>query len=267
MRKKDVVSFAFESFFNRTISFNYSGTLITNIDYLRQVNRLNANIEIASIRYLLNQYAIDYVIDIGANRGQYYNYLREVIGFKGKVISIEPSPQDFKVLHASGQHDKDFLALNVACSDQEGTALLNVAKDTKLNSFYSGSEYASVRFEGKVDKVDQLEVNVLTLARIFCEYAIPKESKIMVKVDTQGHDVHVIKGLSDWIQNVPAIQTELSLIPVYKGISSYTDVIRYLEEIGFNLFSSTPVTRDKQDHSIIELNGFFVKRLMTTKPV
>src|SRR5689334_23346193 len=97
MNKKEALIFAFESFFNRTINKS-KGFSISKINYFRQINRLNKNLELSSLRYLFGKYNFDYVIDVGANQGQYYNYIRKQIGFQGQVVSIEPAPDDFAIL-------------------------------------------------------------------------------------------------------------------------------------------------------------------------
>ena len=42
-----------------------------------------------------------------------------------------------------------------------------------------------------------------------------------------------------------ALQTEASVIGIYKGMPRYTEIIRYLEERGFDITGLYPVSRDK----------------------
>ena len=48
------------------------------------------------------------------------------------------------------------------------------------------------------------------------------------------------------LAHVLALQTELSLLPIYEGASAYTDVIAYLDERGFDLTGLFTVSRDDQ---------------------
>jgi FkbM family methyltransferase len=261
MRKKDIFSFAFETFFNRSWGLTQGKGLFTRVDHLRQTNRLFANIEISALKYLFSRYNFDYAIDVGANRGQYYWFLRKVTGYNGIIISIEPALKDFEHLVNVGKNDPKHIAINCACGDQKGKALLNLSKDSKLNSFYKNSAYSKDRFRDKIDSTGQIEVEIRTLEEILSsEIKTEGKPNLFVKTDTQGHDRYVISGLGEWLPCVLAIQSELSLLPVYEGVSDYVEIVKFFENQGFNLFSCAPVTRDKNDNSIIELNGFFVKR-------
>ena len=49
-----------------------------------------------------------------------------------------------------------------------------------------------------------------------------------LKLDTQGFDMEVLRGGSDSLSTVRALQTEASVIGIYKGMPTYMEMIRYL---------------------------------------
>ena len=65
-----------------------------------------------------------------------------------------------------------------------------------------------------------------------------------LKLDTQGFDMEVIRGGSDSLSTVLALQTEASVIGIYKGMPTYIETIRYFGERGFELSGLYPVARD-----------------------
>ena len=65
-----------------------------------------------------------------------------------------------------------------------------------------------------------------------------------LKLDTQGFDIEVLQGGRDSLGAVRALQTEASVIGIYKGMPGYVDTIRYLDERGFDITGLYPVSRD-----------------------
>jgi len=65
-----------------------------------------------------------------------------------------------------------------------------------------------------------------------------------LKLDTQGFDMEVLRGGSDSLSTVPALQREASVIGIYKGMPTYMETIRHIGERGFHLSGLYPVARD-----------------------
>ena len=66
------------------------------------------------------------VIDVGANQGQYGQFLRS-IGFTGSIISFEPLSDAFKTLSALSENDPNWHAYNHALGDTETEMPLTVS--------------------------------------------------------------------------------------------------------------------------------------------
>jgi hypothetical protein len=58
------------------------------------------------LQELFAQLRIDTVIDVGANLGQYYEFLRDRIGFTGRIVSFEPHPDLAAQLKKRARADK-----------------------------------------------------------------------------------------------------------------------------------------------------------------
>ncbi len=56
--------------------------------------------------------------------------------------------------------------------------------------------------------------------------------------------MEVLQGSRDSLADVRALQTEASVIGIYKGMPGYMDAIRYLDERGFDVTGFYPVSRD-----------------------
>ncbi|MGO9527578.1 MAG: FkbM family methyltransferase [Verrucomicrobiia bacterium] len=68
--------------------------------------------------------------------------------------------------------------------------------------------------------------------------------RIFLKMDTQGYDLKVFKGLGNKLDHIVAIQSEVSLIPIYENMPHRTDSISLYERAGFGVAGLFPVTLD-----------------------
>ena len=70
-------------------------------------------------------------------------------------------------------------------------------------------------------------------------------------MDTQGYDLEVLKGCARWIERVFALQSEISITPLYHEMPHYTQALELYESLGFSLMNLYVVGRAKRG-SIIE---------------
>lgn len=258
MRLKDITGFLFEFLFNK--SFDIRKMKIVPVNYFTQMNRLNYSLEEASLRHLFTCNDFGLVLDIGANQGQYYNQIRNGLGYKGWIVSVEPNPIDFEVLKKIAVNDPKFIGINKACGSAPGSVILHVMSDSKLSSLYQANDQFKDRFYSDLSKTKEITVELTTVEDIFNNLGIKWNGNIFLKTDTQGHDLEVLKGLGASIDSIDAIQCEQSVIPIYAGVNDFTSMNKFLNLQNFYLFSSTPVLRDKKDQSIMEINAFYIRK-------
>ena len=88
---------------------------------------------------LLERRGVDVVLDVGANAGQYGTMLRE-LGFRGRLVSLEPVAEAFAQLERRSAEDGAWEAVRVAASDVDGEITLNVTGDTRSSSVLPRNE-------------------------------------------------------------------------------------------------------------------------------
>src|SRR5581483_998862 len=67
-----------------------------------------------------------------------------------------------------------------------------------------------------------------------------------LKLDTQGYDLEVMRGAGETLSSaIAALQTETSMIAIYKGMPNYLEVIQFLNQRGFEVTALQPVARDR----------------------
>ena len=209
------------------------------------------------LRWLFETLQIDLVIDVGANVGQFARDVRRY--YSGDILSFEPVPAAFEKLAANAASDSKWSVFNVALGSRETSMPMIVAKDTRFSSILRRNEFSAQRFEGMSEETESRNVAVRRLDQMLSEAVTDApRRRIFLKMDTQGFDLEVFRGSANCLGSVAALQSELSLIPIYEGMPHWTDALAEYERAGFNVVGMFPFTRD--DGHVIEYDSLLSRR-------
>lgn len=221
------------------------------IDVVRyQTNRrLNIDVVWASgqhtlrthIYKVIEDYAIDAIIDVGANEGHFGSLIRS-FGFRGEIYSFEPVAEAFDKLSLLAAKDAKWIVYDFALGAEAGESLINVSKFSQFSSMLSANEYGNSWENMEVGY--QQKIKIKTLDECFSEGLIPGQRRFLLKMDTQGYDLKVFKGASKSLASVCCILSELSLIPIYHGMPHYLESLSAYESKGFSVSGFYPITRN-----------------------
>lgn len=196
------------------------------------------------LRRLFALLKIDCVLDVGANEGQYVEFLRSDVGYRGLVLSFEPIPSAVRTLLAKAARDPRWVIEACALGATEGSAMFNVMADSQFSSFLQPDSSVISGFERINRVVERVQVAVGTVDSVVSRLLHERSSQsIYLKLDTQGYDMEVLRGASEHLQSIKALQTEASVQPLYKGMPDYVSVIQSLNAAGFDvsgLFANNP---------------------------
>jgi FkbM family methyltransferase len=178
--------------------------------------------------------AIDLVLDVGANSGQYRQFLREEVGYDGWVVSFEPNPYLAALLAEHASEDSRWAVERCALGAAVGTMPFNLMKNSEFSSFLQPSDSATARFAGMNSVSEQVTVPVETLDNVLPILAARYGARhLYLKLDTQGFDLEVIKGGIRVLSGLEAVQVEASVIPIYEHAPDYVTEISTLQRHGF----------------------------------
>lgn len=173
------------------------------------------------IQRIISEYKIDCIIDVGANIGQYHDFLRNHVGYTGLIISFEPDPSTFDVLFKNSQSDNLWIVHDYALGKENTTSTLNIMERSVFNSFFEPSHAEIDEFAMYNTVKAKTEVTVKRLDEVMPELVKKHQFKrAFLKLDTQGFDLDVFEGASDCLDIILGIQTEVSFIPIYQNIPS-----------------------------------------------
>lgn len=189
---------------------------------------------------------IDCVLDVGANIGQYRDFLRIEVGYRGSIVSFEPIPENVEILRKRALSDPMWTIHEYALGAERGVATFNVMTASTFSSFLtpSHSETDQFREQNKIERAISVEVQKLddVLPALLREIG---SGRPFLKMDTQGYDLQVIEGGKTVIQDVAALQTEASVTPIYSGMPDYVTTIRTLEALGFCVSGFFPLQPER----------------------
>jgi FkbM family methyltransferase len=212
----------------------------------------------AHLEQIINTYQIDTVIDIGANEGQFGSKIRK-LGFEGQICSFEPVKKVYETLEKRTTDDQKWIAYNIALGSEAGQMPINVSESSDFSSILDPNEFGSVRFRGiKVARTEM--ISVCRLDDFLKKTTDLKGKRILLKIDTQGYDFQVFEGAKGILDNVCAIVSELSLIPIYHGMKDYLEMLGVYQRSGFSVSGIYPVSRNKQTLSLIEVDCVLVNQ-------
>ncbi len=201
---------------------------------------------------------IDYVLDVGANKGQYASFMRHFVGYAGRLVSFEPLSHNVQHLQQSAAHDPNWQICGYALGRENKNEPINVMKADVFSSFLTPTAANVSGFE-TYNTVERTEmVTVRRLDEVLPEIGIdPQRDSVYLKIDTQGYDLEVIAGAGDALRYIKALQTEVSMLGIYEGMPPMSSTIQQLGEAGFSLAGLFPVSTDAKLR-VVEFDAIFI---------
>jgi FkbM family methyltransferase len=174
-----------------------------------------------------------FAIDVGAHHGEYSKFLITTGLFK-KIISFEPNPTSYhqSLCSVFSTESCKYEGVNLALGDINGSLDLHCDTDTATASLLPyETSYIS---HGEIKK-NNVEVSTLDM---FLDGYDSDGRLMLIKIDTQGNDLSVIKGsIQTIMKHRPVIQTEFIYIPLYIGQCSPLDLTSAMNALDYEMYS------------------------------
>jgi len=195
------------------------------------------------------------VLDIGANTGQFAQDLRNA-GYSGRIVSFEPLTRAHAILQRNARGHAGWLAApRMALGETPGNAQINISHNLASSSLLAVNQRSiDAAPESDFSGVDNVEV-----WRLDDAMEPSWEKPLMLKLDTQGFEMHVLKGASRTLRDTTLLITELSLTPLYGNGATMMEVFNHLEQQGFRCISIIQGFADHQRNELLQVDGIFVR--------
>lgn len=203
---------------------------------------------------LIRHSGTDWVIDIGANRGQFARRLRDT-GYAGHILSVEPLPQEHaELLAASAADPRWVIAPRTALGAEPGEITIHRYADSSLSSALRPASSGTAFGEA-----EEVPTPLTTLDALVAEH-VPADARPFVKIDVQGLEMQVIAGGSAVLDRCAGASVELALTRIYDGEPGYLEVLGALDAHGLVPVFFSHVTSKRRMGPEMQMDALLLRR-------
>jgi FkbM family methyltransferase len=199
---------------------------------------------------------IDLIADVGANKGQFVGWMRDR-GYAARIISFEPQAEAFKACVQRWGGDPGWQGVHCALGETPGEIEMQLAANSvsssilpMLQSHVTALPESHIVSSEKV-KLSRLDHEV--------EKRLNGETRLFLKIDTQGFEMPVLRGAGALMDRVRLIEVELSLVPLYAGQALLTEVWSNIEAMGFTPIWVEQGFSDLKEARMLQVDALFVR--------
>jgi FkbM family methyltransferase len=201
------------------------------------------------LRTFLTQHSV--VLDIGANFGLYTALAGSIVGRHGRLYAFEGNPRIFQSLQRTLvandlYHRPNIVAANVLLSDKSGRGTLHYSANLP-----SGGTMSDVQLSGGMQRSVEVEMTTID------DFLPPDLAVDLVKIDVEGHEPLVLRGMERTIARSPNIRI---IVEFADTLLAHTvnpaDFVDYIRGLGFSICFILPDFKIKLVSPGEALSGF-----------
>lgn len=173
----------------------------------------------------------DVILDIGASIGWYSCKMSDLVGETGKIIAIEPNPDNFYYLKKNIEKNnlKNIIPLNIGVWSSKRKMNLTSNKYGSLLEYLQKSDdlkYCQSKINVELNTIDNIVLDL-------------KLEKInLIKMDIEGAEIEAIKGAKNALTRSKNICLIFSAYHKdISGIESYRTLFPILKKMKFKIFN------------------------------
>ncbi len=163
--------------------------------------------------------SIDYVYDIGAYKGEWSDFYSKTSLLKSKFILFEANKAHHEILEK-----KNFQFFNVILSDKKKTVNFFNNNNSTGDSYYRENTFHHKNLKSK-------KILAETLDNLKNSNNLPNPD--MIKIDTQGSEIDILKGAKDTLKKCKLIYIECPIAKSNDNNLNFEDYINFMKKINY----------------------------------
>lgn len=165
------------------------------------------------------------IIDVGVAHGtpEVYTWFPDA-----RLILVEPNPTYHWHIRTETLHKRNGTLITSAAGSVDSTGTLTL--DGPKSSFLERVPLSQADTESPADTV---EIEIRPLDRLLESEVI--ESPALLKIDTEGYELEVLRGATQTLKHVRYILAEVSVVKRFMDSYDFTELCQYLFERDFRV--------------------------------
>ena len=181
---------------------------------------------------------INTLFDVGSHKGEYIININKRFTIN-EIFGFEPNPKSYEMLLKNTKKMKNTEVFNFAAGKEDGISILNQNIESssssinKLNerSKYFKKKYFFFNFLKKKNYFYPIEIKIMSLDKFIHSKKI--DFIDLLKIDTEGYEFNVLKGLGNKISKVKLIHLEHHFDDMVLKNYKLSDIHNYLIQNNF----------------------------------
>jgi FkbM family methyltransferase len=195
----------------------------------------------------LSRHRVDLVVDVGANQGQYARRLR-TLGYTGRILSFEPGRDAYALLERRTAADPAWEARRTALGDAPGRLPLHVSQNSVSSSLLEvGRRHVEAAPDSRTTGTEEVAVDTLDALDVGGE-------RLLLKVDTLGYELPVLRGAARTVARARLLQLEVSLGALYEEQTDHIRLLDHVRGLGFEVLDLRPGFRDARTGQLLQFD-------------
>ena len=199
------------------------------------------------------------VADVGAHHGETIKLFNKKLSLK-KIYSFEASPVNYKILKKNlHKYNLDIIQIyNFALSDKKSNSYIHQTIESSsstmnklnINSKYFLRKLKILNLKKNQKYVKKIPVKVLTLDYFIKKHKIKKID--LLKIDTEGYEFKILKGLNKYIKHVNLIYFEHHYDDMIIKNYKFGQIHDFLKKKGFKMIKKSKMIFRKSFEYVYE---------------
>ena len=170
-------------------------------------------------------------------------------------MSFEPIQEAYKHLSAACDRDEHWFCERLAIGSEATSRDIGVSENVVSSSFLAPTNDV-LNIHPPIGYSRYETVEVQPLATVLERWTEPGE-RVHLKLDVQGLEYEILDGAKDILPRFAMIRLESSVTAIYEGEKTMSDMIVYLQSVGFVLVEVMPGWRHPKTRDVLQFDMLF----------